>query len=519
MRFPILVRGCSVSKALADLAFSEMTFLKEGRPPDALKTVPRYRTSDQRTNQDIEDIQVFFSSRKSGVGKPERTGTKGRSQGQRESCQGLSSPVVDLLNQRGSLKATEYSTPSTCNSWAGSSLSPTALNDHRDDDKSCQRPEAASEARVVKSSDTRSAPRYSSAPVGRSSTPELIRQSLVKTGVYRTLSTPKQSALEPAMNAFAEPLEDRIGEHEESRRHAVNVVPKRALDGCNLPSQPSDMRREHGMIQVAERPPQPPEKPRPLSARASIMQQGSPTLVDDAPYHPSEKSMGHGTVPSTLTGTSHVSAMNNDHRRHAAMAPPPRPLSRFRYAMPVRRPQSTLAKAAVQSAFARPSSAMEARPRLPNTSTPQLYEASESQFDPSQPSRLLNHRWLPQVCVREGVMYPPRSIEHQSVDTYTEDIAPEWARSEHENQPPIWDLNNGGHFEPYTKPFFRHDSATGHVPSFNMGATERHPGSQVFPGNTVLGMTHSYASKQPFDSTLMESETFGEDLLGEDVGW
>lgn len=169
--------------ALADLAFGEMTFLKQAKPAETMKSASKTRSleSRKRDQKELENIEVFFPHKKHEghePGKTKRVRHKETPIREMRLTDNMSGPAPGSSRVRPSSRATTYI------SWSSSNHQP------RVTERQALDSEQIEETTQKQASDQRP-----SCARDESMTPEAIRQKLIETGIYRCLTRPEpQSA-------------------------------------------------------------------------------------------------------------------------------------------------------------------------------------------------------------------------------------------------------------------------------------------------------------------------------------
>lgn len=417
---------------LADLTFGEMNFLKNGKPQEAIKSVPKSRASDQKRNQkELEDIEVFFSRRSPDILHSNKTSRdKGEQHNPKEPSARGGSPRTKTRSSRASLasKATTYM------SWSSSNHPP-------------MRPE-----------ETRS--ELSNGPVSlrsghsrkQSQTPQSVQQALIETGIYRPLAPPEQHIYGPVNGILEEISGGHDVETETAECRPFDGVSAGASDSRDHNAQQAyTLRRDH-VPPPQEGAPRPPDSPKPENGSDPGTQE-----VPILPWHDKnvryvsfDRSQTHGTqqtIPSLRFAVcSTNSSISNQFQGAAAQTPQIRPPSSLRYAASIFPPGPPLGP--------RPN-------RLPGN-VPVVSDAGrrfpETTSSPHPPRGLgqLEDR-IPESYASHGRYNPPRGgMDRGSMHGYIENMERKMLGDNDENLPPALSSPDAGLQDPYLTPYFRH---------------------------------------------------------------
>jgi hypothetical protein len=439
-----------------------MSFLKEGKPQEVPKTVPKSRPRDQKKNhKEVEDIEEFFSHR-----RPEPVKSKQPSRDTWEAAQQHDPRKPSSLDGRHRLRtqspgASHGSRATTYFSWSSSSRSPVRPD---------RRPNARSPEPILRLPHL--PPGSSPLPRENSPTPEPVRQSLIKSGIYRTLSVPEHRNPQKIKETLDK---SPSGPHvaDEGRRWNItdaDPVSQEAIEGREHLEKQAYVTGRDLRSQLPEQPPRPPDKPRSLVSEmpGSRPVPSSRFHGDNPHYLPSDRSHSQWTVPAVPTVLSPANWRISSRVRPGAVVPLP---SSFRHAESAVIPRSSLRPQSTQS-FGTMPSAFNARWLL-NTS-PQSHDThGTTPYRPPPPSLGPYGGRMAEVHASERATSPPRQVEQESVHGYIEDLERTVLGPDHENDPPTATSLDASHQEPYLTPFFRHGSTGGFVPAFNIGASER----------------------------------------------
>ncbi|KAB5580952.1 hypothetical protein GE09DRAFT_1084337 [Coniochaeta sp. 2T2.1] len=495
-----IFRNSKAGKAPGDLSFGgEMGFLKETEPQELPKAVPKLRTRDQAKSQrEVEDIEVFFSHHKPVVQKPPRT--TGMAQDQHSP--GVPPPRDDTHpTKTRSSRAGVTSRATTYISWSPSIRSVT-------------RPQAQPNDSPPDAESPVSSPRSRK----HSSTPNDIRQALLDTGIYRAITEQKQHLPE----SLEDMREGGLGEREtaDTRPRSPKIV-----DSPDVPESRKEIarqayvRRGDALRQFAEEPlqsqrrdspylrssipanavlrehPQSQEKfahqaymrrrdaqelhggpprPRPPDKLGS-MYDGAAREAENVPayasydgsrrYMPFNRSQAWWDLPVAppMLSSNH-SGTSSQYRSPAAMAPPPKPISRFTYAGHLK-PRSTTQPQSTSSL-----TGLDARMSLLNSSRGPL---DRSSYEHPSPRLLYPEESMPELPASQTGVSPPQARQESMHDYVDIDHAePDVPRVEYKNHPPAAPMARDQVVRegPFSTPFFRHGPTAGSMPAYQARA-------------------------------------------------
>jgi len=441
---------------------------------------------------------VFFCRRKPDTVQAKKPNPERRQTGEGQHSSPPGPPDGDDGDRALSSRARDASRPTTYVSWSSSHQSPTAPENGLLEKQRNKLPEKC----ATKTPSPCPSP-HSSLPSGECSpTPEHIRQSLTETGIYRTLSALGHRALSTVIESFERSSEDRhLGGEGIQRRTGHGTSTEPSANREHLAKQ-AYVTRQSVLSQLPEEPPPPPDKPRPPGTGDSGTQPVTryPYYEDNQRHRPLDRSQAQRTCPAARTAVSPTpSGIPSHFRSRAAMGPPPRPPSRFRYATPVVRPHSTQVFGRAGHALGRPPYSLASKTWLPHTS-PNIYNPPETSVCQPLPSRhVYSEQRLPEVYESEYTISPLRPLEKASIHDYIGSLEQKSLWSDHENHPPTAASTQASQQGPYLKPFFRHGAAAGIVPTFNVYTPAQDPYRP--PAHSLsnpLGIVSQTHSGQPF---------------------
>lgn len=455
-----------------------MKFLKKAGAQEILQSVPKPRFRDQRRQKEVEDIEEFFSGRKPD---PDRQEHPGRDAGK---LRKTGSPDGHHHAQTQGPRVSIGRRPASYFSWSSSGHSPTREEG---------RPDVRSAEPVLPLLSSGLSP----LPTNYSPIPEPFFQSLVKTGIFRPLSLPKHHLLFQGVgHAF---------EGYPSDRHKALETPKHLENAAYVI-------RKGDLSQLPERLSQPPDRPRSLRSEAPGAQRAPSSLFhgDGSRHLPPERNRTQWAVPAVRPAVSPANLRFSGGLRpgvvvpRRSVPPPPREYSVSKYGDPATIPLPAIRPQSAHNS-GRMSSVWDAGWLL-NTSPPNHDPCHQlsNRHTPQGVSRY--HDTAPEAYARERDITPPRQVGQESAHYYTEDLGRQKVLElDHEDDRSAAPSLDAGRQEPYLAPFFRDGQASGFVPAFNLGASDRASWGPQSTRNSVrlqastVGMAPQHTPRQPLD--------------------